>query len=429
METYRLTKTLETVKNMLHAHCDAEKDVFTFVLEEIKKLVDYHQSLIILLEGDSLIIKTIENIKTLDKKHYKKLLSTKDKSITKLIRLRTCLLESENFTIPSELGINFGEPVSSVLAIPLVIREMVYGILILTTNLQPLKNDDIKIVEALCSAASYIIKDAELSDVFKMQLNVLKDNIKQRTKALELIKEQNQKILEADRIKNEFLANVSHELRTPLNAIIGFSEALSLKIFGELTDKQLEYINDINSSGHHLLQMINDLLDLSKIESGKMELYKELFEVNSAIDEAVSIIKPIAAKKNINLNIQTTSENIEINADKRKFHQILYNLLSNAIKFTDKSGEVGLHLFIKNGNIEFRIKDNGIGIEPEYHEKIFEKFHQIHNNDIEKSGSTGLGLTITKQLIEMHGGKIAVESEKTKGATFIFTLPLEDKRR
>ncbi|HSA07578.1 MAG TPA: ATP-binding protein [Candidatus Gastranaerophilales bacterium] len=418
----RFSKTLETMKDFLTQQPELEKGVFSLLFKKIKELVNYDQGIILLLEGNSLIIKARENI-NLANKNYSKIISEKDKVLTEIIRKRTYLLENKNFSITTELGINSRVTPGSVMAVPLTIREMVYGIVVLINNQESFNEDDVKIVEAIVSAGSYIIKDAELSDVFKMQLTILKNNIKERSKTLELIRDQNKKILEADRIKNEFLANMSHELRTPLNAIIGFSEALTLKIFGELNDKQADYINDIHTSGLHLLGMINDLLDLSKIESGKMELNTELFNAKNAVEEAVSVIKSLADKKNIEITTFTDKKNIEITADKRKFQQILYNLLSNAVKFTNENGNIALRLINHNDKIEISVKDNGIGVPVGYHEKIFEKFQQAENAVLGKTSSTGLGLTITKELIEMHGGKIRVESEEGKGSSFIFTLP------
>lgn len=429
MNTYKFSKALQSIKLLLHKQPDSETEIFSEILEEIKKLIKYDQAVIILLEGDSLIIRTTENIDSINNKTYCKLLNEKDKTLNKIIRNQTSIIETEKISLPQELGIELGYEVESIVAVPLKIREMVYGILVLTSKNCTFSAEDLQIMEAIVCAASYIIKDAELSSVFKMQLKVLKNNIKERTRTLELIKEQNKKILEADRIKNEFLANMSHELRTPLNAIIGFAEALSLKLFGELNEKQAEYINDIHSSGRHLLGMINDLLDLSKIESGKMELNKELFDVKNAIEEAVSIIKPLAEKKSINLTVKLPGETITIEADKRRFHQIFYNLLSNSIKFTDENGNIELNLFDKNDIIEFNVKDDGIGIAPEFHEKIFEKFQQVDNALDPKTGSTGLGLTITKELIELHGGKITVQSEQGKGAVFTFSLPVIERRK
>ena len=219
---------------------------------------------------------------------------------------------------------------------------------------------------------------------------------------------------------------MSHELRTPLNAIIGFSEALNLKIFGELNEKQSEYIRDINSSGIHLLGMINDLLDLSKIESGKMQLSKEIFNVKSAIKEALNIVSPLLIQKKQNLKFECKDESFEISADRRKFHQILYNLISNAIKFTPENGDIEIKATKDGKFLKVSVKDNGIGIAREFHEKIFDKFQQVDSSFSTKQGSTGLGLTITKELVKLHNGKIILESQLNKGATFIFTLPIKD---
>ena len=175
--------------------------------------------------------------------------------------------------------------------------------------------------------------------------------------------------------------------------------------------------------------MINDLLDLSKIEAGKMELYPELFDVSSVIENAVGIIAPLAARKKIDVNLDLKRKNFEITADKRKFQQILYNLLSNAIKFTEEEGAVTVKFLDRKDRVEVSVRDNGVGIPAEYHKKIFEKFQQAENPVSKKIGSTGLGLTITKELIEMHGGDIRVESEAGKGAEFIFTLPVTPSSR
>lgn len=408
MINHKFSKTLETVQRLLRMQIESEEDLFLAVLEEIKKVVAYNQALVVLLEGDSLIIRTQENINI---ENYRKFFSEKDKTLTKLIRTRSGILESSDFSLAKELEIDFGDDLLSMVAIPLVIREMTYGFFVLTRKAACFSEDELKMIEAIVSVGSYIIKDAELSNVFKLQLRVLRDNIKDKTRAL--------------KVKDEFLANMSHELRTPLNAIIGFSEALSMNIFGELNEKQAEYIGDIHTSGIHLLGMINDLLDLSKIESGKMDLNKEMFNVQRAVEEAVSIVTPLANKKEINLNIDFRHKNIIIEADKRKFHQILYNLISNAIKFTNEKGIVDLSISLKDKDVEISVKDNGIGIAPQFHNKIFEKFQQINNAASGKPDSTGLGLTITKQLIEMHGGSIRVESEEGNGAKFIYTLPLK----
>jgi len=419
----RLLTALQTIKDMLLKQPEPDDEVFSVLFEKVRQLVNYDSAVVFLLEGDSLVVKARDSI-NLANANYCKVISEKDKNLAKISRSRASILENNGVALISELGIKTQTSPSSVLAVPLSIREMVYGIVVLMNKESLFTEEDRKILEALASIASYIIKDNELSNIFKMQLRVVRENVQERAKALEVIREQNRKILEADRIKNEFLANMSHELRTPLNAIIGFSEALSLGILGQLNDKQSEYINDINTSGHHLLSMINDLLDLSKIESGKMVLNKQIFPVQSAIEEAVSLIKPLADRKNIEIKTNVGEKEIKINADRQKLLQILHNLLSNAIKFTNEGGNILLSLKKKPTYIEISVQDNGIGIPAEYHEKIFEKFRQVDNEITRKTGNTGLGLTITRELVEMHGGKIRVESEEGKGATFIFTLPV-----
>jgi len=321
------------------------------------------------------------------------------------------------------LGFHLNTPCSYVIA-PLTIRETLFGMIILIKNLKDFfTEEDIRIAQAFASSAAYSVKDAELSNVFKMQLKILKDNVVERTKSLEVIKEQNLKILEADKMKNEFLANISHELRTPLNAIIGFSEALKLKIFGDLNQKQEEYIDDIHTSGIHLLGMINDLLDLSKIEAKEMHLCKKDFQVINAINEVLNVTRAIVDKKKIVLSLDCTDKELKIHADYTKFQQILYNLISNAAKFTPENGKISIVIIKLHNNLSVSVEDNGIGIDPKYHNKIFQKFQQLDSIYARKQGSTGLGLTITKELVEMHGGHIWVESELNKGAKFTFEIP------
>lgn len=424
----RLIKTLHTNMEILDRNNSSDENIFSYILDKIKNLINYDKAIIFLLEGDTLLTKThsgFENYPT----NYKKVITDKDKILNHILLNGKSLIDNHNEfngSILNELGLS-NEPVFSAIISPLKIRETVYGFIILIQHqLDKYEESDVSIIETISTTSSYLIKDAELSQVFKMQLKILKENITERTKTLELIKEQNQKILEADKIKNEFLANMSHELRTPLNAIIGFSEALNLKIFGELNEKQSEYIRDINSSGIHLLGMINDLLDLSKIESGKMQLNKEIFNVKSAINEALNIVSPLIIQKNQNIKLECKDEAFEICADRRKFHQILYNLISNAIKFTPDNGNIEIKTTKDGKFLKVSVKDNGIGIAREFHEKIFAKFQQVDSSYSTKQGSTGLGLTITKELVKLHNGNIKVESQLNKGANFIFTLPIEN---
>ena len=228
----------------------------------------------------------------------------------------------------------------------------------------------------------------------------------------------------ANRHKSEFLANMSHELRTPLNAIIGFSEVLQERMFGDMNEKQEEYINDIHGSGKHLLSLINDILDLSKVEAGRMELDLETFNVPAAIDNALTLIKERAGRHSIELQAAVDPEISEIKGDERKVKQILLNLLSNAVKFTPEGGRITVAARPFESMVEVSVTDTGIGIAPEDCEAVFEEFRQVGTDYTKKAEGTGLGLALTRKFVELHGGKIWVTSEVGKGSTFAFTLPI-----
>jgi two-component system, NtrC family, sensor kinase len=226
----------------------------------------------------------------------------------------------------------------------------------------------------------------------------------------------------ASRHKSVFLANMSHELRTPLNAIIGFSEVLTERMFGELNEKQDEYLKDIYASGQHLLSLINDILDLSKIEAGRMELELTDFDLPSAIDNALILVRERASRRGITLG-RTIDEHLgRLRGDERKVKQVLLNLLSNALKFTPEAGRIDVRAVPQDGVAEISVADTGVGIAPEDQEAVFEEFRQVGTADKKVEG-TGLGLALSRKFIELHGGRIWVESEIGKGSTFRFTLP------
>jgi len=283
-------------------------------------------------------------------------------------------------------------------------------------------NADLDVLNAVSSVFSYILKDMELSNVFKLQLKALKDGILEKNQAYKTIKEQNERILEADKVKNEFLANISHELRTPLNSILGFSDILSAQLYGNLNSKQEEYINDIKVSATHLLGMINEVLDMSKIEANAMKIVKSSFWISRAVNEACNILMPLAQKKNIVLN-KDMPVDFEVFADYQKIQQILYNLISNAIKYSPENNNVDISISANDETFKIAIHDNGIGIDKKYHGKIFAKFVQLDSAYTKKESSTGLGLTITKELVELHEGKISLVSEVNNGSTFIVEIP------
>ena len=227
----------------------------------------------------------------------------------------------------------------------------------------------------------------------------------------------------ASRHKSEFLANMSHELRTPLNAIIGFSEVLTERMFGELNEKQDEYLKDIHASGQHLLSLINDILDLSKIEAGRMELDRSAFDLPSAIENALILVRERASRRGIRLGSTIDERLGAIDGDERKVKQVLLNLLSNALKFTPEGGRIDVGARLHNGVAEVSVADTGIGIAPADQDAVFEEFRQVGTTD-KKAEGTGLGLALSRKFIELHGGKIWVRSQLGAGAAFTFTLPL-----
>jgi PAS domain S-box-containing protein len=228
----------------------------------------------------------------------------------------------------------------------------------------------------------------------------------------------------ANKAKSEFLASMSHELRTPLNSIIGFSDMLLTQNFGPLNEKQLRYVNNIAVSGGHLLKLINDILDLSKVEAGKMDMHLEKFSMYGSVSEVKTLLAPLASKKNIQI-LNIVDEKLEnINADRTKFKQILYNLIDNAIKFTPEGGQVTVNARITDNGAEITVRDTGIGMSEEEARKVFQPFTQIGNPELRGQTGTGLGLSLVKKFVEMHEGRIRVESESGKGSRFIFTIPL-----
>ena len=228
----------------------------------------------------------------------------------------------------------------------------------------------------------------------------------------------------ASRHKSEFLANMSHELRTPLNAIIGFSEVLAERMFGEINDKQAEYLADILESGRHLLSLINDILDLSKIEAGRMELEPTEFNLPDAIENALTLVRERAHRHGIALGRMVDERLGSICADERKVKQVLLNLLSNALKFTPEGGRIDVAATVTDNAIEISVSDTGVGIAAEDQAAVFEEFRQVGAAS-KKIEGTGLGLAISRKFIELHGGKIWVKSQVGAGSTFAFTLPLQ----
>ena len=253
--------------------------------------------------------------------------------------------------------------------------------------------------------------------------HTLKQKVEDRTEQLRIARDVAE---DANRSKSDFLANMSHELRTPLNAIIGFSEILHDRTFGEVNPKQERYVDNITTSGRHLLELINDILDLSKVEAGKMELELSQVSLKSLLENSLIMIKEKALSHSIilDLNIPAELSDLELYMDERKLKQIMFNLLSNAVKFTPDGGRIEVEARGEEKEIAIRVSDTGIGIKPEDQERVFETFEQAGSMQGLNQQGTGLGLALTRRLVVLHGGRIWVESEgEGKGCTFIFTIP------
>jgi signal transduction histidine kinase len=289
------------------------------------------------------------------------------------------------------------------LAVPLVRENKAFGgILMRRKEVRPFTEKQIELVKTFADQAVIAIENVRLFN-----------EIQDKSRELEI----------ANKHKSEFLANMSHELRTPLNAINGFSEMLLARMFGEVNPKQEEFLRDIHSSGEHLLSLINDILDLSKIEAGRMELNLTVIDPAETLENAVMLVKERAAQRGITVKLEVDERLDKWVADERKFRQIMLNLLSNALKFTLEGGHISVTAARDGGSMVVAVSDTGVGIRPEDQTLIFEEFQQAGSDYTKKAEGTGLGLALTRKFVELHGGTIRVESEEGRGSTFTFTLP------
>ena len=309
-----------------------------------------------------------------------------------------------------------------VLTSRLAVKGVVLGIICAERASVEFTAEEEFIFNTYASVISNIIKDIELSKILTQHTKMLEKGLAETHSAYETIKQQNKKIKENEKLQNQFIANVSHDLRTPLNSIICLSETLSTQIFGQLTPKQLEYVEDIRISGTNLLGMINEVLDITKLEAHAVKLNVTRVDVVILINEVCNILKPLFTKKNLELNLKIP-QRITISGDYIKLQQVLFNILGNAIKFSPENSSIEITAVKTGKTVDISIKDHGIGISKSNQKKIFKKFYQVENT-LSKSGiSTGLGLTIAKEFVKLHGGKITVESELHQGTTFTVTLP------
>jgi PAS domain S-box-containing protein len=325
------------------------------------------------------------------------------------------LVFNEQNPLPRELYLNpehlaiTGVRTRSFLVVPMIARGQTVGLLTGDNKptRRPIRPQTVELLQIFAAHAAVAIENARLFQ-----------EIEDKSRQLEV----------ASRHKSEFLASMSHELRTPLNAIIGFSEVLHERMFGDLNPKQAEYIQDIHASGRHLLSLINDILDLSKVEAGRLELELGRFHLPTALDQALTLVRERASRHGIALEVSVDERLGEIVGDERKIRQILLNLLSNAVKFTPEGGRIDVTATAAEGLITISVSDTGIGIAPEDQEAVFEEFRQVGRDDARKQEGTGLGLALAKKFVELHGGQIWVRSQMGQGSTFTFTLPVRPER-
>jgi signal transduction histidine kinase len=326
----------------------------------------------------------------------------------RIVHVADIQAEAEEFPESQKVAQRLGH--RTVLNVPLIHEGVAIGVIgIRRTEAQLFTDRQIALLRTFADQAVIAIENVRLFTELAARNREIEDKSRQ--------------IETASRHKSEFLANMSHELRTPLNAIIGFSEVLTARMFGELNEKQDEYLKDIYTSGQHLLSLINDILDLSKVEAGRMELELTDFDLPTAIDNALTLVRERAVRRGITLGSKLDDRLGMIRGDKRKLKQVLLNLLSNALKFTPEGGRIDLHAALNEGLVEVSVADTGVGIAPEDQEAVFEEFRQVGTADKKVEG-TGLGLALSRRFVELHGGRIWVKSQVGVGSTFTFTLPM-----
>ena len=313
-----------------------------------------------------------------------------------------------------DTGVGLLQP-GTIFAIPLIHGEKLLGVLAGASPLRLGARERSWIAQVAGQVAVGLRAQGQFQE-----LKLLSEQLNERTRR---IAEQNRQLERANQLKSQFLANMSHELRTPLNAIIGFSEVLKDGMLGTLEEQQQDYVGEIYTSGKHLLSLINDILDLSKIEAGKMELELEPLEVEPLLDNAMSIIKERAAREGVNLVKALAPELGQLVADGRKLRQVIYNFLSNAVKFTPTGGAIRLEALVVGESVEIAVQDTGIGIAASDISRLFRPFEQLEGDIDRRYEGTGLGLALCKSLIELQGGSVGVESEPGKGSRFWLRLP------
>ena len=307
----------------------------------------------------------------------------------------------------------------SCLVMPLHSPQRLVGALTMARReVRPFTSVEQALMQVIANQAAISIDNARLHARQTVQLAQIAEQKRELERSYSQINE-------ISRLKSEFLANMSHELRTPLNAILGFSEILKDNLVALEDSQRQECLENIHTSGKHLLELVNDVLDLSKIEAGRMELSYDDFHVNTAVREVHNVIRSISERRDIELTINVQPELLTVRADKSKFKQVLYNLLSNAIKFTAQGGKVWVNACAEDDDtLLVEVGDTGVGIPREHHERIFSEFYQVDSPTTRQVEGTGLGLSLTRRIVELHGGRMTLTSEPGVGSVFSVRLPL-----
>ena len=433
-EQRKLAETLREVTGILNSSLKREQ-VLSLILEQLSRVVDYDGASVMLLQKDK--VENISGKSTRNQAFATRLKIDTLPHVKRVVKERKPVIISDATLEQGWLQIPGTEEIRSWLGVPLIVQDRVIGLLNVNKERPSFYTQkEAELALALANQAAIAVENAQL---FEQAQQEIKERIRaeaaleaERASLAQRVDERtvelsaaNAELARAARLKDEFLASMSHELRTPLNAILGLSEALQEEVYGSLNDRQLKSLATIEESGRHLLTLINDILDISKIEAGKLSLDIGPASVEAICQSSLRLIKQAAYKKQLKLTSTLDSTVSVIQADQRRMKQILVNLLSNAVKFTPEGGTIGLDVAADSSNhvVTFTVWDTGVGIAPEEMERLFKPFVQLDSSLSRQHGGTGLGLTLVRRLTELHGGGISLESETNKGSRFIVTLP------
>ena len=406
----RQTATSEILRVIAGSPTDLQP-VLDALVESASRLCQAADTFLLLVEGDQLRVAamhgSVEESARLSNAIHRGWVAGRAVMDAQTVYVENLANAEAEFPLGAQIAVSLGH--RTALAMPLFRKGVPIGALFLRRReVRPFSTKEIALLQTFADQAVIAIENVRLFT----ELAASNREIAEKSHQLEV----------ASQHKSEFLANMSHELRTPLNAVIGFSEVLLQRMFGDLNDKQDEYLKDIYASGQHLLSLINDILDLSKIEAGRMELEMTDFDFPTTLDSTLTLIRERAGRRGIALHLSVDERLGQMRADERKIRQVVLNVLSNAIKFTPEGGRIEVAAVPRDEFVEVSVSDTGVGIAPEDQEAVFEEFRQV-GTAAKKVEGTGLGLALSRKFIELHGGRIWVQSQVGIGSTFTFTIP------